>query len=616
MIISKKAKNYIRILALILVIASVLFVLFTTFYNNNVAYAIMPDTYQQDVALEELDWYLQEDFLNINAIKSVVDGWFNDESFDFSGVEPIVVAVIDTGINADHELFSGKYDVNGNPVDVEGIGDYDVLYRDDNGNIIGTNTAYIDSSKYSQDDFSDDHKNLHGTHVAGIVATLIHALDLEQYIKIMPIKASYVKVGGKTDFSVEAVNNAIDYAIDNGADVVNMSLSSKNSKYGETVDKNMTSKAVFVAAAGNKDGIESGNQCRYPGGHDNIIGVINHNKDNLISSKSFYGEWYDICAPGTDVYSAGGSGDDTYVASSGTSMASPIVAFATALLTLKCRGLEGVSQEHIGANEIAEIVKNSSTYSIEQDSREYPVLDLEQIVSGRDVLFARIKCIDGELDQIIGSVKPVTLEVKILPSIDVVGSVKWYINGQEYSTQSTLIYTPENEVGKTVIEVVWSYSDSNGYIERRTACEINVNYFVLNAVNIKGLKIAMHDKDGELILSGNCRVDEPITFSFSNFNADNVMPDTVVLWYVNGEYYTNGISMNFVPGEFGEYTIQARINGTFTSPIIINVSKLDEKMERELIISSIVMSSLIVASMLTVVVAILIKKKSLKNKVE
>ncbi len=606
------ANKYIRILALILVIASVLFVLFTS-CNIDVAYAVMPDSYQQDVALEELDWYLQEDFFNINAIKSVVDGWFSDESFDFSGVEPIVVAIIDTGINAEHELFSGKYDSNGNPVELDGIGEYDVLYRDEDGEIIGTNTAYIDNSKYSQDDFSDDHNNLHGTHVAGIVATLIHALDLEQYIKIMPIKASYVKVGGKTDFSVEAVNNAIDFAIDNGADVVNMSLSSKNSKYGETVDKDMSSKAVFIAAAGNKEGIESANQRRYPGGHENIIGVMNHNEDNLISSKSYYGEWYNLCAPGTNVYSAGGSGDDTYVASSGTSMASPMVAFATALLTLKCRGLEAVSEEYIGASEIAEIVKNSYTYSIEQGGKDYPVLDLNQIVSGRDVIFARIKCLDGELEQMIGSVKPVTLGVKILPIIDVVGSVKWYVNGQEYSTQSTITYTPENEIGTTIIEAVWTYSDENGDIERRATCEINVNYFVLNAVSIKGLKIELHDKDGELISNGNCRVDEPITFFFSNFNADNIMPDTVILWYVNGEYYANGISMDFTPNSFGEYTIQARINGTFTSPIIINVSKLDEEMERGLIISSIVISSVIAISAMAVVFAILIKKNSLKK---
>lgn len=47
-----------------------------------------------------------------------------------------MIAVIDTGINFSHEVFTGKYDENGVKTDAQGIGKYDVLYRDKDGHVI------------------------------------------------------------------------------------------------------------------------------------------------------------------------------------------------------------------------------------------------------------------------------------------------------------------------------------------------------------------------------------------------------------------------------------------------------------------------------------------------
>lgn len=71
--------------------------------------------------------------------------------------------------------------------DDEGIGEYDVLYRDKDGKVISTNTA--SSSK----DATDDSNNRHGTHVAGIIATLIHELDLENTSKSCRLKLHTIR---------------------------------------------------------------------------------------------------------------------------------------------------------------------------------------------------------------------------------------------------------------------------------------------------------------------------------------------------------------------------------------------------------------------------------------
>ena len=71
----------------------------------------------------------------------------------------------------------------------------------------------------------DDAPDRHGTHVAGILATFIHELNLEKYIKIMPVKAAY-PTGSTSTFSSTAFNDGVKFALSSGADVVNMSLAS------------------------------------------------------------------------------------------------------------------------------------------------------------------------------------------------------------------------------------------------------------------------------------------------------------------------------------------------------------------------------------------------------
>lgn len=157
---------------------------------------------------------------------------------------------MDSGINYDHELFTGKYDENGVAVDVDGIGEYDVLYRDSDGNLIGKNTVLASDKNYASTNFSvaDDAPDKHGTHVAGIIATFIHELNLEKYVKIMPVKSAYPTSTSST-FSSTAFKDGVQFALENGADVVNMSLAAKSTDF--RISAAQASSAVFVAAAGN-----------------------------------------------------------------------------------------------------------------------------------------------------------------------------------------------------------------------------------------------------------------------------------------------------------------------------------------------------------------------------
>ncbi|MEG2688670.1 MAG: S8/S53 family peptidase, partial [Clostridia bacterium] len=295
--------------------------------ENEISYAVVPKSYKINVKDNNLDWQHSADYLNLENAKKIVKSWADDKAYDFYGFKekPIVVAVIDTGIRFDHEIFAGKYDKDGKPINSDvSVGSYDVLFRQ-NREIVCKNTATdtTDLNVCSKiEDLADDNSQQHGTHVAGIIATLIHEFDLEKYIKIMPIKASN-KEGTfyPTDF-----NNAVKFAVSKGADVVNMSLGdSKNPSF--SIADNLVDKSVFVAAAGN-NGSNSSSSAFYPAATPNVIGVMNYQKDLPLSlnQKSNYGDKYDICAPGTCIYNANGLSKINYKPMSGTSMASPMVA--------------------------------------------------------------------------------------------------------------------------------------------------------------------------------------------------------------------------------------------------------------------------------------------------
>ncbi|MFK8055047.1 MAG: S8 family peptidase [Saprospiraceae bacterium] len=241
----------------------------------------------------------------------------------------------------------------------------------DGRSIVGDN--YFDSSErfYGNNDVKGPDAS-HGTHVAGIVAASrnnnIGMNGVANNVQIMSVRA--VPDGDERD---KDVANAIRYAVDNGASVINMSFGK-----GYTWDKKVVDQAVkyaakndvlLVHAAGNssentdvsdnfpvdeyaRKGFFKFLQKKYPNNWLEI-GALSWKKDaDAVATFSNYGKTnVDIFSPGVDIYST--TPDGGYDSYSGTSMASPVTAGVAALI-------RGYFPE-LKASEVKEILLMSGT---------------------------------------------------------------------------------------------------------------------------------------------------------------------------------------------------------------------------------------------------------------
>ena len=170
----------------------------------------------------------------------------------------------------------------------------------------------------------------HGTHVAGIAAARINngigIAGMAGGATIMPVKVFFPPPNVIGTY--EDLIRAIVYATDNGARVINMSLGASSYSRGEeaAVDYAWDHGAVVVAAAGNT-GRET---YHYPAAHPNAIAVAATTASDTRAGFSTYGDFVDVAAPGSSVFSTLMSGG--YGNMSGTSMATPHVAGLAALL--------------------------------------------------------------------------------------------------------------------------------------------------------------------------------------------------------------------------------------------------------------------------------------------
>ncbi len=184
----------------------------------------------------------------------------------------------------------------------------------------------------------------HGTHVAGIIASIrdngIGAIGIADNVEIMALRT--VPNGDERD---KDVANAIYYAVNNGASVINMSFGKSYSPDRQIVEKAIRyaerKDVLIVHAAGNdaedKDAIMNYPTRQYIRGNReaaNMIEVAASSRsldDQLVAKFTNYGKTtVDLFAPGVSVYST--MPENQYKASSGTSMASPVVAGVAALL--------------------------------------------------------------------------------------------------------------------------------------------------------------------------------------------------------------------------------------------------------------------------------------------
>ena len=187
----------------------------------------------------------------------------------------------------------------------------------------------------------DDHG--HGTHVSGIAAAgdnsgpNSYGLGGAPGAKLLPVKVLNDSGSG----SSQDVALGIQWAADNGATVINLSLGGGSCGAMQTaIDYARSKEVVVVAAAGNSNS----NKLSAPGGNAGVITVGATTSSDQKASFSNYGTYVDIGAPGSAIFStfpspAVGTRPDAFGSLSGTSMSSPFVAAAVALIKQKCPSL-------------------------------------------------------------------------------------------------------------------------------------------------------------------------------------------------------------------------------------------------------------------------------------
>ncbi|MEW6556360.1 MAG: S8 family serine peptidase [Elusimicrobiota bacterium] len=306
------------------------------------AYQVNDSSYSAQWALPDdkyLDWY---------------DAWTSSNTLFSKGVTTSIIAVIDSGVDWRHpdleaNIYLNTKDTYGNKIDDDNNGYIEDYY--------GVNILYGQDAPNSnlEEEYGDPRPIDtvgHGTHVAGIAAAVVNnstgIAGVSWTSKIMIVKI-FDANAFRTGATASNIAAGIKYAVDNGADVLNLSLGGyiQSRFVKDAVDYTVDKNVVIVASAGN-DGI---NSISYPAGYDGVISVgasdIYDERVSEVNGYSWgsnYGIKLDLLAPGASVYStyAEYSWSDSendwkrnssyYEFEDGTSMASPYVAGVCGLL--------------------------------------------------------------------------------------------------------------------------------------------------------------------------------------------------------------------------------------------------------------------------------------------
>lgn len=268
----------------------------------NVAYA-EPNYLVHALETEPNDPYYQNNDQWAHNIMHSALGW------DITtGTDDVIIAIIDSGVDTTHpDLNVGNKFVPG----------YDYIDNDNTPN--------------------DAHG--HGTHVAGVAAAAtnngIGVAGTSWGARIMPLRVLDAEGSGND----AAVIEAIDWAVDHGAHVINLSLGGirGNTALHNAIIDARDNNVVVIAAAGNcgasnyeANGCEEQDQPVYPAAYTESFAVAATNSGDTTGDFSNRGEYVDIAAPGVNIWST--YPDSQLAQMSGTSQATPYVAGLAALI--------------------------------------------------------------------------------------------------------------------------------------------------------------------------------------------------------------------------------------------------------------------------------------------
>lgn len=237
---------------------------------------------------------------------------------EVQGNQDMVVAVIDTGLLFTHEDLQGLSWTNQNEIPDNNVDDDNNGYIDD---VKGYN--YVFDNNYPADDYG------HGTGVSSVIAANTNnnlgLAGMNWHATIMPLKVCNYSGG----CNLWDVTQAMYYATDNGAKIINLSLGTyyDYSSLRYAVEYADNHGVVVVASSGNDSA-----GVRFPAAYPQVLAVGAVDQDDNLTYFSNYGPQLDLVAPGISVFTAYNDSDQSYVYYSGTSFSAPHVAGAAALL--------------------------------------------------------------------------------------------------------------------------------------------------------------------------------------------------------------------------------------------------------------------------------------------
>lgn len=216
----------------------------------------------------------------------------------------IKVAVLDTGVDTDHP---------------------DLV------------NAIADTQDFTGDGIED--MNGHGTHCAGIIGARINGVG---FVGVAPkcelLIAKVLANNGSGSYNW--ISSGIDWAVQNGADIISMSLGGPSTEptLHRAIHLALAEGLTIICAAGN-EGAFGVNTIGYPGRYGSVITIAAHDPQGNPAGFSSRGGEIDFMAPGTDIWSTYKEGG--FAELSGTSMATPFVAGMAALILSKHRQNQG-----------------------------------------------------------------------------------------------------------------------------------------------------------------------------------------------------------------------------------------------------------------------------------
>lgn len=260
------------------------------------------------------------------------DGWSVT-----TGSRSVVVAVIDTGVDFLHPDLAANVwfqsgEIPGDGVDNDGDGFVDAVHGYD----------FVSGDGDPMDD------SIHGTHVAGIIGAVggngMGVAGVCWEVSLMALKAFDETGQGDVADAIEALH----FAVLHGARVVNASWGTRTRSRAleEAVQSALTAGVLVVAAAGN----EGNDGLSFPAAFDGVVSVAATDRKDHRALFSRYGSTVDLAAPGEDILST--IPDNRYQALSGTSMATPQVSGAAALVFSRHPGFT--------PRQVADILKNTA----------------------------------------------------------------------------------------------------------------------------------------------------------------------------------------------------------------------------------------------------------------